>query len=360
MGHLLPANLDLPNGAGTSVSLTAVMSTSGPPPTWPGVSVVMPVLNEEKHLAEAVQGILDQDYPGELDVVLALGPSRDRTRAVAEDLRRRNPHVRLVDNPTGRTPAGLNAAIAATDHPVVVRVDGHGRLPEGYVARAVEVLLATGADNVGGMMVPRGHTPFEQAVAVAMSSRLGIGGARFHVGGDAGPAETVYLGVFRRDTLERLGGFDETFTRAQDWELNHRIRASGGTVWFDPSLRVAYRPRSSWKALASQFYRSGQWRREVIRRYPQTASLRYLAPPVTVAGIALATAAGLVGVATGRRALATGLLAPAGYATVVAAATPVVARDVPPAARAWFPLVVATMHGAWGAGFLRSALRGGR
>ncbi len=323
---------------------------------WPGVSVIMTVLNEERHLAEAVEAILAQEYPGELDVVLALGPSRDRTAHVARRICRENPHVQVVDNPTGRTPAGLNLAIRATRHSIVVRVDGHGHLPPGYIRSAVELLLQTGADNVGGMMIPTGRTPFEQAVACAMSSRLGIGGARFHVGGEAGPAETVYLGVFRRDTLERLGGFDESFTRAQDWELNHRIRSAGGLVWFSPDLQVTYRPRSSWRALATQFYRTGQWRREVIRRYPATASFRYVAPPAAVAAIGAGAVLGLAGLVTGRGVLRGGWLPAAAYVSAVLSATPFVARDLPPRARAWFPVVVVTMHLSWGIGFLRSAL----
>ena len=55
----------------------------------PSVSVIMPILNEERHLREAVAMILAQDYPGPLEVVLALGPSRDRTDEVAADARRR-------------------------------------------------------------------------------------------------------------------------------------------------------------------------------------------------------------------------------------------------------------------------------
>ena len=214
------------------------------------MSVVVPVLNEERHLEAAVTNVLEQDYPGALDVVLAVGPSRDRTADVAARLARRDARVHVVDNPTGRTPAGLNAAIKASTGDVVVRVDAHSELSPGYVRRAVELLEQTGADNVGGLMLAQGRTPFEKAVARAMGSRLGIGGARFHVGGEEGEAETVYLGVFRRTTLDRLGGFDEHFHRAQDWELNHRIRLAGGTIWFSPELWVTYRPRSSWKALA--------------------------------------------------------------------------------------------------------------
>jgi succinoglycan biosynthesis protein ExoA len=223
-------------------------------PQWPAVSVVMVVREEERHLAEAVQRVLDQDYPGGLEVVIAVGPSKDRTHDVAASLAAADPRVRPIANPTGRTPHGLNAAVAASRGDVVVRVDGHAILPEGYVATAVRTLQETGADNVGGVMDARGVTRFEQAVACAMRSPLGVGQSSFHVGGAAGEAETVYLGVFRRSALERVGGYDEHFQRAQDWEMNHRIRTSGGRVWFTPDLKVVYRPRSSLRGLAEQYF----------------------------------------------------------------------------------------------------------
>ncbi len=136
----------------------------------PGVAVIMPVLNEEQHLAEAVGAITGQDYAGDLQIALALGPSTDRTDEVAAELRSRDPRIVLVPNPTGKTPAGLNAALAATSHPIVVRVDGHALLPADYISTAVELLGRTGADNVGGVMAAQGTTDFERAVACAMRS----------------------------------------------------------------------------------------------------------------------------------------------------------------------------------------------
>lgn len=202
---------------------------------YPPVAVIMPVLNEERHLAEAVAAIAAQDYPGELQIALALGPSTDRTDEVASVLHTEDPRVRLVPNPTGKTPAGLNAALAATDAPIVVRVDGHALLPPDYVRAAVAVLERTDADNVGGVMAAEGSTDFERAVACAMRSRLGVGSASFHTGGQEGPALTVYLGAFKRSALERVGGYDEAYVRAQDWEMNHRIRQTGG--WSGSPLR---------------------------------------------------------------------------------------------------------------------------
>src|SRR5215210_4064480 len=279
--------------------------------SWPGVSVVIPVLNEERHLASAVRRVLAQDYPGELEVILALGPSRDRTHEIAEELVAGDPRIHVVENPAGRTPHALNLGVAAARHDIVVRVDGHGELTDGYVARAVELLEETGAANVGGVMDAQGSTPFEQAVATAYTTRLGLGGSTFHLtSSPAGEAETVFLGVFRKEALQAVGGFDESMHRAQDWELNHRLLASGRTIWFSPELRVTYRPRSTLRALVQQMYDTGKWRREVVRRHPETASLRYLAPPVTVLALVAGTAAGAVGLVSGSRLLRAGLAAP--------------------------------------------------
>jgi glycosyltransferase involved in cell wall biosynthesis len=334
------------------------MDSDGSPPSSPGsapgVSVVVPVLNEEKHLAVAVARLLDQRHDGPLEVLLALGPSTDGTDEIAAGLAAADARVILVPNPSGRTPVGLNAAIARASYDIVVRVDGHAFVPDDYVATAVEALERTGADNVGGVMAAEGETPFEQAVARAMTTRLGVGAAAFHVGGEEGPAPTVYLGAFRRSALERVGGYDESMVRAQDWEMNHRIRETGGLIWFTPQLRVTYRPRSTVRALGRQYLDYGRWRREVVRRHPQTVSARYLAAPVAVAGVAIGTVAGVAAAVGAPAWLALGWLAPAGYAGLVVVGGLVEARDLPLPVRVRLPLVLATMHGAWGAGFLTS------
>jgi len=320
---------------------------SPPEPARPGVSVIMTVLDEERHLREAVDAVLRQDYDGPLEVVVALGPSTDRTDEIAAQLVAADPRVRTVPNPSGATPCGLNAALEATSHDMVARVDGHAVLPANYLRTAVEVIESTGADNVGGIMAAEGTTPFEQAVAAAMNSWLGVGGARFHVGGQAGPAETVYLGVFRRGALERVGGYDESLHRAQDWELNYRIRRSGGTVWFTPRMRVAYRPRATVGALARQYFKTGQWRRAVVRQHRDTISLRYLAPPLALLGVV----GGLLAAAAGFR---PALIVPAGYFGGILAGSFATGRGLPAQTLARMPLVYVTMHGSWGLGFLLS------
>jgi succinoglycan biosynthesis protein ExoA len=317
---------------------------------WPAVSVVLPVLNEERHLRAAVASVLNQGYGGDLEIVLALGPSTDRTDAVAAELAAADPRVRCVPNPTGRTPEGLNLAVAASRHPIVARVDGHAELPPGYLSTAVELMRRHEADNVGGIMSAEGVTPLECAVATAMTSKFGVGNARFHVGGSEGPADTVYLGVFRRSALERVGGYDEGFSRAQDWEMNYRIRSTGGLVWFSPALRVSYRPRGSLVKLARQYFNYGRWRREVMRRHPESVNLRYLAPPLALLGVAL-------GLAVGGLVFWPAFVLPVGYVAAVVAGAMVEGRGLPARARLALPLVFAVMHMSWGSGFLTSLRR---
>ncbi|MGS2588338.1 glycosyltransferase family 2 protein [Streptomyces hebeiensis] len=318
----------------------------------PAVSVIMPVLNEERHLRNSVRHILEQEYDGEMEVVIALGPSTDRTDEIAAELVRETAsseraRVRTVPNPTGRTPAALNAAIKASRYPVVVRVDGHGMLSPNYIATAVRLLEETGAENVGGIMHAEGENDWEHAVAAAMTSKIGVGNAAFHTGGRAGPAETVYLGVFRRAALERLDGYNEEFIRAQDWELNFRIRESGGAVWFSPELRVQYRPRPSVRALAKQYKDYGRWRHVVARYHAGSINLRYLAPPAAVCAITAGLVAGVL-------VTPWGLVVPGGYLAAIVAGSVPAGRGLPLKARLQIPVALATMHMSWGFGFLTS------
>lgn len=327
------------------------------------VSVVMPVLNEAEHLAAAVDAVLTQQWSAGMEVVLAVGPSNDGTEQVAHGLAETDPRVVVVANPSGRTPDALNAAIAATRYPVIVRVDAHTELPPGYIAAAVNTLARTGADNVGGIMWPQGRTAFEQAVAVAMTSPIGVGAASYHTGGDEGPCESVYLGVFRKSALQRVGGYDPRFTRAQDWEMNHRIIDSGGVVWFTPELRVTYRPRPTWRALARQYFQYGQWRRVVMKQHSRTlfrpSALRYLAPPALCVALVLSVVAGAVRAVCGPLEGPSGLLVdlfiavPAIYAIGIAVASGVIGRHISARSLVWLPIVMTTMHTSWGFGFLR-------
>lgn len=313
----------------------------------PSVSVIIPALHAADTVENALRSVLAQQEVGE--VVVATGDNDTRqavTAAAAGDDR-----VRAVDNPGGRTPDALNAAIAASSGEVVVRVDAGSALPPGYVAQAVRTLAATGAGNVGGAQVPTAARGFARAVAVAMRSPAGAGGATYRVGGNAGPVDTVYLGVFRRAALDAVGGYDPRFTRNQDAELNLRLRSRGYVVWFDPALEVAYRPRGTVQGLASQYLQYGRWRRLTVRTHRGSVAPRQLAAPVLVVGlVGAAVVSGIVG-----------SVLPIGAALAVYLAALIVAAVVAVPSLRFVPGVVvalATMHLSWGIGFLLGPPRG--
>ena len=309
------------------------------------ISVILPVLNEEKYLEDSVKAILAQKYDGKIEVILAVAPSEDRSLEIAQRLHINDARVVIVDNPTGRTAAGLNRAIAAAQYSIIVRVDGHSNIPNNYCHLVSEILEKTGAVNVGGVMAAEGQSLFQRSVARAMRSPLGVGASRFHTGGSAGEVDTVYLGAFRKEALLAVGGFDERFTRAQDWELNFRLRQAGGVVYFDPRLVVTYRPRSTIKALAKQYFEYGRWRRVVSRRHQGTINYRYLAPPFTVAATTISLLLGWL--------VSPYLLIPAlVYAVFILIASVVIGKSA--GEILCLPTILLTMHISWGLGFLTS------
>ncbi|MCB1026613.1 MAG: glycosyltransferase family 2 protein [Microthrixaceae bacterium] len=309
------------------------------------MAFVLAVRNEEADLAATVASIRSQ-RGGTGPLAIAVAPSDDDTWGVARVLAADDPQITVVENPAGWVSHGLNRAIAATREEFVVRVDGHCTLPPDYTSLAVEALDRTGADVVGGIQSAEGASGTQQAVAVAMSSRLGVGNSRFHYGGAEGHSDTVYLGVFRRSALERVGGFDETLLRNQDYELNWRIRDTGGEVWLVPSMVVTYRPRPSLRALASQYRQYGTWKRVMLGRHPRSLKLRQLVAPVMVAGVTVTTATGAW--TEDPRWLVPGV----GYAAAVTVGGWAAGRGTPPATRLRVPAALAVMHWAWGLGFL--------
>jgi succinoglycan biosynthesis protein ExoA len=312
----------------------------------PSVDVVIPVLDAAATLDTCLDAVLDQDYAGPIRVVVAVGPSADGTGCIARARAAADPRVTVVDNPSGRTPHGLNLATAAGDAEIVARVDAQSVLPPRYLARAVETLERTGAANVGGVQRPVGDDGLQRVIAAGMCSPFGAGPARFRRDGYEGPTDTVYLGVFRRAALEEVGGFDEDLDRNQDYELNYRLRRAGHEVWLDPTLQVAYRPRATFRQLASQYFQYGVWKRYVVLRHPASLRPRQTVAPLLVLGLLIS----VVELLRGRR---RGLLVPGAYT----AASFVVARDagrsLPTTTdRLLLMAVFATMHVAWGAGFL--------
>ncbi len=350
---------------------TAGKGAAGP---LPFVSVVIPTRDEQSSIAACLEAVLQQDYPAtRIEALVVDGRSRDRTRAIVREIADADggTRIRLLDNPRGVTSTALNIGIQAAHGEVIARVDGHTVVAPDYLRRCIEALRDSGADNVGGMMRPRGHGYIGACIALATGSRFGIGDSRFHYDERGGPAETVYLGCFRRAIFERVGLFDESLARNQDDELNDRILTAGGSIWLDPHIRSTYANRGSLRALWRQYYQYGYWKVRVLRRHPQALRPRHLAPAALVASL---SASALLGALTPRLLRSSGSRSDrrmrAAYPPALAAwgayAVASLGAGLIVAARAgwrYLPGLLAsfwTLHLGYGAGFLAALLCGPR
>lgn len=274
------------------------------------ISVIAPMRNAGAHIDTFVRDLAEQDFAGEVAVLVADGGSAngslERLTAAARDA---GVDLTVVDNPAGWVSPGLNACIRRADGDLIVRLDFHSRYPLDYLRRCAELSDRTGAWNVGGRLVASGETPTERAVACAMDSPFGgIGWSRAAAGSEPVDTDTVTFGAFRPEAFERAGLFDETLIRNQDAELNLRIGQAGGRILLDPGVTVLYRPRGTLRGVWLQYFEYGFWRVIVMRKHRRPASLRTVAPLLFVLLTATLLAAA-PGSALARRLLAAKWLA---------------------------------------------------
>ncbi|MEO8592833.1 MAG: glycosyltransferase [Candidatus Solibacter sp.] len=264
------------------------------------VSIVIPCRNEKGHVRLLLDGILSQDFGGlTWEALIADGMSRDGTREIVSEYMAREPRIRMVDNPGRIVSSGLNLAILAATGEIVVRMDAHTVYAPDYVRKCVFWLKKTEADCVGGPWQARGSTYTSRAIAAAFQSPLSAGGARSHNPSFEGFVDTVYLGCWRRSTLQALGGFDEDLVRNQDDELSLRIHLRGGKLWQTPDIVSWYCPRSSLRALLHQYYQYGFWKVAVIRKHRRPASWRHLVPGLFLMGLSGLLLAAIAGYTLG-------------------------------------------------------------
>ncbi len=307
------------------------------------VSVLIPVRNEAAHLRAVVAAMQAQEFDGSYELVFVDGGSEDGSRAILDEVAAADPRVRVLDNPARRTPHALNLALRAARGRVIARMDAHARYPPDYLALGVERLRRGDVDLVTGPALAEGEGRWSRRVALALSTRLGTGGADFrHSADEEFEVDSGFAGLWRRETLERLGGWDEGWVNDQDFELAARIRKGGGRIVCVPAMAAGYFPRDSLRALAEQYHRYGFYRVKTSLRHPESLRRSHMVPPALVL-TALAAAAA----PRPLRRVARGGVAAYGAAVLAASARS------PLADAAALPLVFATMHLSWGVGFLR-------
>jgi succinoglycan biosynthesis protein ExoA len=319
-------------------------------------SILVPVLNEERYIAETVAAMQRQRFAGRIELLFADGGSRDRTREILQGLASRDDRIRLLDNPRGTIPSGLNVALRHARGRWVVRMDAHTVYPDDYVALGVRRLEQGGTPWVSGPQLARGHGRVSRAVALALSSPLGRGGSRkwSQDGGAEFEVDTgVFCGVWERATLFEYGGWDERWIVNEDSELAGRFFARGERLVCLSAMAARYTPRDSVRGLWRQYRRYGEFRAKTAHRHPHTMRRSHLLAPGVVVDAALSVAAPRPVRSAARAGLAV-------YAASLAfAGTRAVRRAERPADAAFVPLTLATMHFGHGTGMLVGARRYG-
>jgi succinoglycan biosynthesis protein ExoA len=327
----------------------------GPETSWPMISVVIPERDAERSIGACLDAILGQDYPADrVEILVVDGASRDRSRALVEGYQERHPRIRLLSNPVGSIPAGLNVGIRAAHGDVIARVDARTLLDPDYLRLGIDLLRRSGASNVGGPV--RAVTPdyWARVLALATQSRFGMGGAAVRYGeGERREVDTVYLGMYPRSILDTVGLYDEEMLRDQDDELNYRVRARGGRILMSPNLRTRYLNSSSIRRFASQNFLYGYWKVRVCQKHPMMASWRHLVAPGFVASLVAGTLLAFTGMIPA--APLYGLAS--AYAVGAVGATCALGRRAGWRYAPALPGTFALLHLSWGLGFLLGLLR---
>ena len=316
--------------------------------------MLIPVLDEERHLLAAVERMRAQVFTGDVELLFIDGGSTDASPGMLARLAAEDPRIRVLQNPKRRTPSALNIGLAAARGEYVARMDAHSHYPPTYLAEGVERLRRGGAVSVSGPQIAVGDAPFSRRVALALQTPLGVGGAKFRSSDDAEfEVDTGFTGVWRRELLQDAGGWDEAWVIDQDCELAFRLAArdEGGHICV-PAMAAEYIPRNSVKRLARQYWWYGVYKVKTINRHPQAMRPSHVLPP----GLALTALAAIAPVSLLRRPARAGL---ALYCAVLGAAAARAAREAEPADAGSLPLVFATMHLSYGFGFLDGCRRFG-
>jgi succinoglycan biosynthesis protein ExoA len=318
------------------------------------ISVLIPVLNGERYLPEALELMRRQDFDGSVELIFIDGDSSDGTPEILAEAAAGDPRVRVLRNSAQRTPNGLNVGLRAARGEYVARMDAHTRYPVDYLRHGVERLRRGDVDWVAGPALAAGDGTWSRRVALVLSSSLGTGGASFRRdAGEEFDAITGFTGIWRRDTLERHGGWDEGWPVNQDSELAARMRAADERIVCMPAMAAEYIPRDSLRDLARQYRRYGMYRCKTSVHHPESMRLANMVS----SSLVLTVLVGLVAPRPLRR-LARAVVVL--YLIAIGVESGRLARrSGRPDDAAALPLVFATMHLSNGIGFLSGCLRFG-
>ncbi len=315
-----------------------------------GVLAIIPCFNEEKHIESVVRQMLNE--PEISILVVADGGSTDATRSIVDHIAELEPRLRIVENLHQIQSAGVNLAVRtfARDHTWILRIDAHCSYPANYTSLLLSAAQRHEADCVVVPMITHGSSAFQCAVATAQNSVLGTGGSPHRHVASGRYVDHGHHALMKRDLFVRVGGYCEAMVCNEDAELDYRINQAGGRIWLEPSAAIGYMPRSDVRALWKQYFRYGKGRAQTIRRHRLKPRVRQTLPllvPIAAGLCLFSPIHWLFSIPFAIWLLACG-------AGGIAAA----ARDGKISSGLQVSLAAATMHAAWGCGFLSECLLG--
>jgi succinoglycan biosynthesis protein ExoA len=262
---------------------------------WPMISVAIPFLNEQDHLAQCLESVIEGDFPNERIQLIAIdGRSEDDSRSIAESYEAKFGSFALIDNVKRLQSDGLNLAIEMAAGEYFVRLDAHTSYQPDYITSCVTALQQGVYDNAGGLQIPTGSGGMQSIIATALTSPFSMGPSSHRHSDSETSVETVFLGSWRTENLKELGGFSADWAVNEDYELNHRITQAGGKILLMPHLRSEYSPRATLAKLSKQYFRYGYWRARTVVKHPGSLKLRQLAPSLLVLLLAVAVVLALL------------------------------------------------------------------
>lgn len=256
------------------------------------LSVIVPCKNEAAKIGQVLCNLADQSLPETFEVVVADGLSNDGTRDILAQFSTTDlPYqLRVVDNPRGTIPAGLNTAVAAASGDYIVRIDGHCRLPNDYLESIVDALREPGQEVVGPAtrQIPGATTDVAAEIALALNTRLGTGGTASRGAlREAVRVDHTVMSCYRREVWDAVGGYDESLLSNEDFDFDYRANLQGFNVWSLPRPEYYLVARADIRSLLKQRFRYGYWKWQVLKRHPRSLRFRQLLPAVVTAGVVI-------------------------------------------------------------------------
>ncbi len=317
---------------------------------FPFISILIPVRNEVDYIERCLDAILVQDYPSDrIEVLIADGMSDDGTREKLQTFTRDHPCMRVFDNPAHIAASGLNMLTAYSKGDILIRVDGHCVIARDYVSHCVKHIREDDVDGVGGPMHSIGEDHLSQVIALAMSSKFGVGGSSFRTeSGQTKFSDTVPFPAYTRAIIEQVGPYDEELVRDQDDEYNYRIRKAGGKILLAADVHSTYFSRSSQEKLWHQYYQYGFYKVRVLQKHPRQMSVRQFVPLAFVLTLIVTLVLAII--------TSFSWIALVGLAGVYTIAN-LIASLITASKEGWryiwpLPITFATIHLSYGLGFL--------